>query len=271
LLQVNGVAGLKGWQWMFLIEALPALVLTPIILRVLSDKPAEAAWLSIAEQEWLKKRLDREVRQPSAAQRHKLSDVLRSSKVIYLGVAYFGVTGFNYALSFFLPQIVQQFGLSVVQTGLVSAIPFAVAAIGMTWWGRRSDRLCEYRRHLLIPLALAIMSLAGSTFVGPPVLKLALLSVAAFGLFAALPIYWTVPPAVLAPANAAAGIALINAVGNLSGFVNPYAIGALRDLTGSFSGGLRLISGFGMIAWVILAWVTRGSVGASTRDRVATR
>jgi MFS transporter, ACS family, tartrate transporter len=261
LTQLNGLAGLKGWQWMFLIEALPALVLTPIVLKVLSDKPGDASWLSVPERDWLTKQLNQERRQTTATKQPGVLELFRSGVIICLGVAYFGITGFNYGLSFFLPQIVKQFGLSIVQTGFVSAIPFAVAAFGMTWWGRRSDRLAERRFHLLLPLALAAIGLTGSTFVGPPALKLTLMCVAAFGVFSALPIYWTLPPTLLAPASAAAGIALINSLGNLSGFVNPYAIGAIKDLTGSFSGGLQLISVFGMISLLILAVVTHGRSG----------
>jgi nitrate/nitrite transporter NarK len=176
--------------------------------------------------------------------------------VIWLGVAYFGTTGINHGLFFFLPQIVEQFGLSIVQTGFVSAIPFAVAMVGMIWWGRRSDRLAERRFHLLLPLALAAIGLAASTLVGSPLLRLALLSVSAFGVNSAITIFWTLAPRFLAPTATAAGIALINSLGNLSGFVDTYAIGAIKDLTGSFSGGLQLLSGFGMIALLILAVLT---------------
>jgi MFS transporter, ACS family, tartrate transporter len=256
LMQLNGFAGLAGWQWMYLIEALPALVLTPIVLTTLSDKPADASWLNRSEREWLETRLNEEARLRKVDSHARLLDLFRNPVVIWLSAAYFGIAGFNYGLSFFLPQIVQQFGLSILQTGFVSAVPFAFAAISMTWWGRRSDRVDERRLHLLLPLALAAVGLAGSTLAGSSEVKLALLCVSAIGVFSALPIFWTVLPTFLTPATAAAGIALINSLGNLSGFVNPYAIGAIKDMTGSFSGGLQLISGFGVIAWLSLAALT---------------
>jgi ACS family tartrate transporter-like MFS transporter len=256
LMQLNGFAGLAGWQWMYLIEALPALVLTPIVLRTLSDKPADASWLNRSEREWLEKRLNEEARLRKVNSHARLLDLFRNPVVIWLSAAYFGIAGFNYGLSFFLPQIVQQFGLSILQTGFVSALPFAFAALSMTWWGRRSDRVDERRLHLLLPLALAAVGLAGSTLAGSSEVKLVLLCVSAIGVFSALPIFWTVLPTFLSPATAAAGIALINSLGNLSGFVNPYAIGAIKDMTGSFSGGLQLISGFGVIAWLSLAALT---------------
>src|SRR5262249_9406861 len=209
--------------------ALPALVLTPFVLGLLSDRPADAAWLRMPEKDWLKQRLEKDSSDSSAIGQHRFLDLFRSVAMISLGFVYFGITGFAYGLRFFLPQIVKPFGLSIVQTGFVSALPFVAGLIGMTWWGRRSDRLAERRFHLLLPLALATIGLAGSTFVGPPVLKLALLSVATFGVFSALPVFWTVPPTLLTPATAAAGIAFINAVGNISGFVNPYAMGIIKD------------------------------------------
>jgi MFS family permease len=256
LMQLDGLAGLKGWQWMFLIEALPALLLTPVILKVLSDKPGDASWLSKPERDWLIDCLGKEARQRRVADQHGLLDLLLSPLVIWLGVAYFGTTGINWGLSFFLPQIVEQFGLSIPQTGFVSAIPFAVAMVGMIWWGRRSDRLGERRFHLLLPLALAAIGLAASTLVGSPLVRLALLSISAFGVYSAITIFWTLPPRFLARTATAAGIALINSLGNLAGFVDTYAIGAIKDLTGSFSGGLQLLSGFGMIALLILAVLT---------------
>jgi MFS family permease len=257
LMQLNGLAGLKGWQWIFLIEALPALLLAPVILRVLSDKPGDASWLSVQERDWLIERLDKEACQRRTADQHDLRNLLLSPAVICLGVAYFGTTGINWGLAFFMPQIVEQFGLSIGQTAWVSAIPFAVAMVGMIWWGRRSDRLSERRFHLLLPLALAVIGLAGSTLVASPLLRIALLSVSAFGVYSASAIFWTLPSRFLAPTAAAAGIALVNALGNLAGFVDTYAIGAIRDKTGSFSGALQLLAGFGLIALLLLMVLTR--------------
>jgi len=267
LMQLNGVAGLKGWQWMFLMEGVPALPLTVAILNLLCDSPAEAPWLTTSEREWLKKQLDSEPRQITAHMQQGLLDMLFNPLNFSLGMAYFGITGFNYGLSFFLPQIVRELGLSILQTGFVSAIPFAVATIGMTWWGTRSDRAAERRFHLLFPLTMAVFGLAGSTFSGQGVIKLVLLCLAAFGVFSALPIFWTLPTRLLAPPTAAAGIALVNSLGNLSGFVDPYVIGFVKDLTGSFSGGLLLISVFGIVSVLILAVVTRERAsGGKTAD-----
>ena len=249
---------------MFLIEAIPAVALTPIVLRVLCDKPDHAGWLTQEERDWLNRRLASDNALGAAQRTGHLGvmQLLRSPLILLLGAAYFGITGFNYGLSFFLPQIIQQFGFSTLQTGFVSAIPFAVAAIGMTLWGRHSDRHDERRKHLLVPLALAVFGLAGSTLVAAPVVKMVLICVAAFGVFSALPIYWTLPSTLLSQASAAAGIAIVNSMGNLSGFVNPYVLGVIKDATGSFSGGLQVIAGFGLVSLCILGTVTRGTAWA---------
>ncbi|WP_207003613.1 MFS transporter [Trinickia mobilis] len=258
LMQLNGIGGLHGWQWLFPIEALPALALTPIILRTLSDTPAQAEWLTDAERDWLNRSLAAEaVKAPSG--HGGVLKRLFNPLMLALGVAYSGANGINFGLSFFLPQIVRAFGLSVVQAGFVVAIPFTVAAIGMIWWGRRSDRLGERRFHLVVPLMLAVIGLAGSTLVDPPVLRLALLCLAAFGVYATLTIFWTLPAALLPAGTLAAGVAVMNSVGNLSGFAGPYVVGAIKEATGSFAGGMQVVAGFGMVAVGLVLLITRNA------------
>jgi MFS family permease len=273
LMKLDGTGGLHGWQWMFLIETLPALALAPFILRILCDRPEQATWLTDAE----RLALTRSLAADAAGASVDHVGVLRtmcSPLVLAVGVVYFGVVGLNYELSFFLPQIVHQFGLSIVQTGFVAAIPFLVAGTGMIWWGRRSDRLGERRFHLVIPLVLSVAGLVGSTIVELPALRLVLLCVAAFGVFSALPIFWTLPAALFPASAVAAGIAVVNSVGSLSGFVDSYAIGAIKDATGSFAGGMQLVAGFGVFAICILLLVTRNTAWAekgSRQSKPATR
>ncbi|MFJ3046462.1 MFS transporter [Herbaspirillum chlorophenolicum] len=256
LMSLDGMFGMHGWQLMFLIEAAPSIVLAFVVLKVLRDSPDDAEWLSAAEKQWLKGTLEQERREHQVVVSHGLMNIVRSPVIWLLAVAYFGVTGFNYGMSFFLPQIVKGFDLTLVQTGFVSALPFVAGAVGMIWWSKRSDRSGERRFHTLFPLVLAVIGLGGSTLVAAPVLKLALLCLASFGVFSALPVFWTLPPTILGPAALAAGIAAINSIGNLSGFVNPYVVGKIKDVTGSFGGGLQVIALFGVIAIVILFVVT---------------
>jgi MFS transporter, ACS family, tartrate transporter len=257
LLSHDGVFGLKGWQLMFIVEALPSLVLAVVVLKVLRDSPAKAEWLSDEERNWLTSTLAEERKRGANLHAHGFFDIMKRPVILLLAASYFGIVGINFGLSFFLPQIVRAFDLSLLQTGFVAAIPFAVAAFGMMWWGRRSDSRGERRFHVLFPMALGIIGLAGSTVVSIPVIKLALLCLASFGVFSALPIFWSLLPGLLGPAVAAIGFAVINSVGNLSGFAAPYVVGIIKDATGSTAGGLQAIAAYAVIAWLILALVSR--------------
>ncbi len=255
--------GLQGWQWMYLVEGLPSIVLAVAVWFMLRDSPAHAEWLTDEERAWLEARLAQErLTRPRAAP-HSFLVLCRDRKLLLLAAAYFGLVAINFGLSFFLPQIVRAFQLSLAMTGLVSAIPFAVAAAGMMLWGLHSDRTGERRMHLLIPTALAAIGLAGSTLVAVPALKLALLCVAAFGVFSALPIFFTTLPTLLSPATAAVALAMVNALGNLAGFVSPYAIGAIKDATGSFNGGLQVLAAYGCVALGIMMVMVKGNAAAA--------
>ncbi len=168
--------------------------------------------------------------------------------VIGLSLVYFGAVATNYGLGFFLPQIVKGFGLSTFMTTIVSAVPYAVGTIAMVWFGLRSDRVAERRFHTAIPLFIAAAGIAGSTVLDDPTLKMISFCVAGFGIFACLPVFWTLPTAFLSGAAAAAGIAVINSIGNLAGFAGPFAMGWIKDHTGSYTGGLLLLAGLGLIA-----------------------
>ncbi|ALL68529.1 Nitrate/nitrite transporter [Paraburkholderia caribensis MBA4] len=257
LLGLNGVLGLKGWQLMFIAEAVPSLVLAVVILMVLRDSPAHAEWLAEDERAWLTATLNEDRQRVVAVNDHGFINIVKRPVILMLAAAYFGIVGINFGLSFFLPQIVREFHLSLMQVGLVAAIPFAVGGLGMLWWGRRSDHHDERRFHVLFPMGLAVAGLAGSTVVTVPALKLALLCLASFGVFSALPIFWALLPGLLGPAVAAVGFAVINSLGNLSGFAAPYVVGVIKDATGSTAGGLQAIAIYGAIAWLILSLVSR--------------
>ena len=253
LLYMDGIAGLKGWQWMFILEALPAVILGFVVLRFLTDRPADAHWLQPEERTWLANRLDAESRQRVAVRHFTVGQALTNGRVLALAFVYFGAVATNYGISFWLPQIVQDFGdLTKLQVGLITAIPYAVGLVGMIWWGRRSDAKLERKGHAAVALAIAGIFIALSTAFANPTLKMVCLSIAGFGVFAALPVFWTFPTAFLSGAAAAAGIAIINSLGNLAGFVGPYAMGWIRDATGSFSGGLLFIAACGLAAMVIV-------------------
>ena len=252
LLYLHGGLGLAGWQWLFIIEAVPAIILAVVVFFYLTDRPADAAWLAPDERSWLAERLELEQRQRQAVHDYSVAQALVNPRVLGLSLVYFGAVATNYGLSFFLPQIVKAFGLNTFLTTLVSATPYVVGLIGMVWWGRRSDRVAERRFHAAFPLFVAAAGIAVSTALDDPTLKMISLCVAGFGIFACLPVFWTLPTAFLSGAAAAAGIAVINSIGNLAGFAGPFAMGWIKDHTGSYTGGLLLLAALGIIAMGIV-------------------
>jgi MFS transporter, ACS family, tartrate transporter len=250
LLGMDGLLGMKGWQWLFVLEAVPSLVLSVVVYRYLTDWPADAAWLPGDERAWLIERLSAERRQREAVRHFTVAQVLREPAVWTLSLIYFAIAAYNYGLSFFLPQIVKAFGVSNLQAGLISALPYAVGSFAIVWWGRRSDRHDERRGHLALPMFIAAAGLAAAALLDDPVWKMVALSVAGFGIFACLPVFWTFPTAFLSGAAAAGGIAMINSLGNLAGFVGPFAMGRLKDLTGAYTAGLLVLAGIGLVGTI---------------------
>ena len=247
LLNLDKLANLAGWQWVYLIEALPALFLSFVVLFYLTDKPADATWLAPEERDWLVARQAQERAQREAVRSFSVREALFNPRVLAVALIYFGANATNYGLSFFLPQIVKGFGLGNVQTGLVTSLPYIVGVFSMILWGRRSDRKLERKWHVAIPLLVAAGGIAASTVLDDPVLKMIALSIAGFGIFGCLPVIWTLPAAFLSGAAAAGGIAAVNSLGNLAGFFGPYAMGWIKDSTGSFAAGLLCLSGAGLV------------------------
>jgi ACS family tartrate transporter-like MFS transporter len=252
LLGLDGFMGMKGWQWLFILEAVPSLILSVVVFYYLTDRPSGARWLADDERAWLVSRLEQERRQRETIRHYSVLQALLNPKVLALSFVYFGATAMNYGLSFFLPQIVKAFGLSNIQTGLVSALPYIVGLLSIVLWGRRSDRKLERRFHAAFPLLVASAGIAISTALDNPAMKMVALCVAGFGIFGSLPVFWTLPTAFLSGAAAAGGIALINSIGNLAGFAGPYAMGWIKDSTGSYAGGLLALSAAGLVSMIIV-------------------
>jgi MFS family permease len=252
LLSMHGWLGLKGWQWLFITEAAPSLILSVVVFYYLTDAPADATWLQDDERAWLVNRLDQERRVRQTAHNYSVIQALMNRKVLSLSLVYFGAVATNYGLSFFLPQIVKAFGLTNIQTGFVSALPYVVGLVSIVAWGHRSDRKRERRFHTAFPLFVAAAGLAASAMIENPAAKMVALSIAGFGIFGCLPVFWTLPTAFLSGAAAAGGIALINSVGNLAGFAGPYAMGWLKDATGTYAAGLFSLAAAGLTGMIIV-------------------
>src|ERR1700736_5620498 len=234
VLHLEGVAGLHGWQWMFIIEAAPALLMAFAVWFYLTDRPADALWLSPDESKWLQDRLAAERRNRESLVHLSWLRALRDPRVIALGFVYMGANIPQYGLSFFLPQIVKSFGgLGNFEIGVITALPYAVGAVGMILWGRHSDKTGERKWHTVIPFAVIVVGLGLAAVTPSPTLKMLWLCVAGFGFFSVLPVFWTLPPALLSGTAAAAGIAAVNSIGNLGGYFGPQIFGLLRDRTGT--------------------------------------
>ena len=252
LLGLDGVAGLAGWQWLFIAEAVPPLVLSVVVWRALTDRPESAAWLSDAERRWLVSTLDRERRERESRRRFTVAQALRDPNVLLLSAVYFGLVAGNYGVTFFVPQIVSAFGFSNLQTGFIAAIPYAAGATAMLAWARRSDRANERRIHTAVPLVVTALGLGAAAAGGGAAATIAAFAVATAGIYAAFPVFWTLPTAFLSGAAAAGGIALINSIGNLSGFVGPYAMGWFKDATGTYTIGLLVLAALAAASAVLV-------------------
>ena len=248
LLGLDGWMGMHGWQWLYILEAVPALVLSVVVLFYLTDTPADATWLAADERVWLVNRLQSERKLRESARHYSVFQALFDGRVLAVSLVYFGAVACNYGFSFFLPTIVKNFGLTNLQTGFVVALPYVVGTVGMVLWGRRSDRRKERKAHAAIALFIAAAGIGVSTLLEDPTLKMLAFTVAGFGIFASLPVIWTLPTAYLSGPAAAGGIAVVNSIGNLSGFFGPYAMGYIKDKTGSFNGGLWTLAIAGFIA-----------------------
>jgi len=260
LLGLHLKAGLAGWQWMFLMEAVPAVVLGVVALVYLVDRPEDAPWLSGEQREWLLGTLRSErtlVTGSSDGSPHPLSQnaarvghpapgafaFLSMPRVWMLAAVYFGLNTVSYGVSLWLPKMIQSLsGVSNLVIGLLSSIPYIAAALAMVAVGLHSDRTGERRWHTAVPAltgAIALTGAAYSTSVGPTIV---LISITVLCVFSMMGPFWAMPTSFLPGAAAAAGIAFINSIGNLGGFAGPYVIGLVRTSTGGFKGGLLLVS-----------------------------
>jgi ACS family tartrate transporter-like MFS transporter len=243
ILALDGLHGLHGWQWLFLLEGVPAIVLGFVVLLYLTDSPEQAKWLAPEQREWLVGTMRAE--HASAVQRHSIrwQAALRHPTVWQLCVILFACQTGSYGLTLWIPQIVQGLpGFGGLAVGMISAIPYAAAAVGMIVVGASSDRTGERLLHVAVPSAVAAAGFAMSAFVVSPVPAMLALTIAAVGDLSTRGPFWALPTRFLTGSAAAGGIALINTMASLGGFVGPSAVGYVRDLTGSFAGGLIFLS-----------------------------
>ncbi len=267
LLELDGILGLHGWQWLFLAEGVPAIILAFVALRLLPDRPRAARWLSGGEADCLERQLAAESAEATGRGGHSLWYGVTSPVVLLLSLVYFTFVIGLYGIAFWLPQIVRGLGFANLQTGFIVAGPYFLGTLACLFWPMRSDRAHERRWHFALPAFVAAGGLVLSAIIGPQPVALIPISLAVVGIWAALPVFWCVPVRYLAGIAAASGMAMINAVGNLGGFAGPYLVGWLRESTGSFTMALVLLGVAplvaGLLALLLKPQVSRDAAGAT--------
>jgi ACS family tartrate transporter-like MFS transporter len=257
LLEMNGVMGLHGWQWLFLIEAVPALILGVVVFFYMTDKPEKAKWLEDDERAWLVSVMNAEAASRSTTAKHGIISGLANPRVLALSLIYFGTSAGLYTLGIWAPQIIKQLGVSSITVGLLNAIPPVVSVIAMVIWSRHSDRTGERTWHVVLACVAAAVGLIVAAMANSVVGLIAALTLVNIGISCAKPPLWTMPTMFLSGAAAATGIATINSIGNLGGFAGPAVIGWLKETTGSYSGGLYFVAGLLVMSAVLTLLLAR--------------
>ncbi|MDQ0204381.1 MFS transporter [Pectinatus haikarae] len=244
--------GMSGWRWLFIIEGIPAVICGFITLFWLVDRPEQAKFLTDKEKSWLTQQLKLECEAKRSTSNLSIGKILKNGRVWHMAVIWFGYVCAMYGLSMWVPQIIKSLGQSFsnVQVGLISTIPYFVGVICMVAVGRHSDRAMERRMHVGVPILFSAIGLLALTVTNNIVISLFWIAVSTAGLYGFAGSYWSLPSAFLSEASAAVGIAFINSFGNLGGFVGPYAVGYIKDITGTINSGMYLLAAFAVIAGI---------------------
>lgn len=257
LLEMNGVGGMHGWQWMFILEAIPALILGVVVFFYMTDKPEQATWLKDDERAWLVKAMAEENAGKGGNAKHGIIAGLANPRVLALAMIYFGTSAGLYTLGIWAPQIIKQLGVSSMTVGFLNAIPPIVSVVAMVLWSRHSDRTGERTWHVVLACLAAAVGLVVAAGANSVVGLIAALTLVNIGISCAKPPLWSMPTMFLSGAAAATGIATINSIGNLGGFAGPAMIGWVKDQTGSYSGGLYFVAGLLIMSAVLTLLLAR--------------
>ena len=256
LMQWGDTIGYEGWRLMYILEGIPSIILGIVCLKYLTNTPKEAQWLSTEQRTWLMSTLEREEREKEKTEDSNLTkgemikQVFKNPLVWIMAMVYFGITSGSNAMFFFLPSVLESFRntfgmeITLIQNGMLTAIPYAFAAVGMILWSRRSDRKQERYKHGACAALMAAIAITIALVVNQPWAIIVGFIFLAIGVFSAINIFWTLPGQTLTGVGAAAGIGLINSVGNLSGFTGPYLTGYLYTTTGNYTIAFLVIASF---------------------------
>ena len=260
ILYLDGWLGVRGWQWVFILEAIPAVLLGLLALVWLTDAPAHAKWLTPAQRDWLSAKLAAERARQGRVPHMSVWRVIRDKHVLVMALVYSGPAAASSGLNIWLPTIIKSFGLSNMQTGFLAAVPYGIAAVLMVLWGHHSDRVGERIWHTATPIAAIAVGLLLTFFVSSLWPVMLLMTLVVVGTRASNGPFWALSTEFLSAPVAAAGIAQINALGNLSGFGANYLIGAIADATGSYPLSLAPIMLLAAVAAAAVVWISRGHV-----------
>jgi len=261
---MKGIGGLQGWQWLYLIEAAPALLLAPLVVYRLQDSPAQAKWLSPSERGWLTERLQSERSALEHKHKYTVLQCLTHPRVLLLAAIYFSNVCLLNGITFFLPQIVKSFGRSNAQTGFIVAIPSLLALVAMLFWSWHSDKRKERYGHAALANFGGGAALLVSVLVDDPTLRIAAIAIAFACTLSFTSAFWAIPGSFLTGGAVAGGIGVISALGVAGGFLSPWFIGYVKDATGDFRIGLGACALLAMGAALALyvAGQARGQRGA---------
>jgi MFS transporter, ACS family, tartrate transporter len=263
---LHNVSGIPGWRWLFGVESLPAIIMGIVSAIALGSRPATATWLTDPERRWLTDTMEAERREREAGGQHSLGQALAHPRVLLLAVTYFFMILSLAGTSMWMPLMIKQFGMSNTQVGWALLLPNAVAVIGLQLWTRHSDKKDERTWHLVAACLVVAIGVLCTTDRSSLAVALTGMTCIIMGSWSAIAIFWTQPTAFLTGVGAAGAIALINSVGNLSGFFGPYVIGLIHDRTGSFTPSLLGMAGSSVVAAIVMASIS-GNERRSLRGR----
>jgi MFS transporter, ACS family, tartrate transporter len=271
LLSFPEIGDLRSWQWLLILEGVPAIILSVVCLLVLIDRPELAPWLTTEEKRQIAARLDAERQQIEEHHRFTLTETLTNGRVVTMAAINFTCIIGGFGVQLWLPQIIKGFGLSNTQVGWLNAVPYVFSAVAMMLWAASSDKAADRTWHVASTTLLATVGLAMAAFVNSPTLSMIALTFALVGTISFQATFWAVPPSFLTGRAAAAGIAFVVAVGNLGGFAGPYLIGRVKEATNSYAIAMLVLAGFlacSTIMMLMLGNPLRHRQGALATDRL---
>lgn len=263
-------AGMPGWRWMFVIEGVPAIIFGVITYFYLTDRPEQAKWLTDEEKNWLKGELAKEEQAKKKQKHDSIKEIIFNPSVWRFSLIYFTLVTGLYGVGFWMPSIIKAFSkfLTNTQVGLITMIPYILGGLAMIWWARKSDRTGERRMHTALPPIIGAIGLIGCGMTSNPVVSLIMMSLATVGIYSFFGPFWSLPALFLSETAAAVGIAFINSVGNLGGFLGPYALGYLKDATGKVQAGLFFLSLFLIICSLLVLSIKKEQANISVTEDV---